>query len=96
MKTKQPTAAEKRNTAVYSYVRFSTPEQCKGTGGRRQTSAADQWCSDNGYSLARNYSDLGVSGFKSRNSTHGDLARFLALVHQGRISPGSILLVESL
>ena len=81
---------------VYSYIRFSTPEQRKGTGHKRQTNAAEEWCRKNGLPLFKNYSDLGVSAFKGKNAEHGELSAFLKLVNAGRIPPGSILLVESL
>src|SRR5262245_17001370 len=81
---------------VYSYVRFSTPEQRKGSGKARQDALAERWCVKRGYSLCRNYSDLGVSAYKGRNATHGDLSRFLHLVQTGKIPRGSVLLVESL
>jgi DNA invertase Pin-like site-specific DNA recombinase len=81
---------------VYSYVRFSTAEQRKGNGFRRQTDLADKWCRENGLKLRDNYSDLGVSAFKGRNVNDGALASFCDLVRQQKIKRGSILLVESL
>src|SRR4051812_7649903 len=81
---------------VYSYTRFSTAEQRKGTGRTRQETLATEWCRAKGLSLATNYADLGVSAFKGKNSTHGDLARFLKCVEQGKIARGSTLIVESL
>jgi len=81
---------------VYSYVRFSTLEQRKGTGQQRQEELAEVWCQKRGYTLVKNYSDLGVSAFKGKNATEGALAEFLKCVEDGRICPGSILLVESL
>jgi DNA invertase Pin-like site-specific DNA recombinase len=83
-------------SVVYSYVRFSTPEQRKGTGQARQEKAAQSWCKKHGLSLCRNYADLGVSAFKGRNAEYGELARFLAAVEGGKIARGSTLLVENL
>ncbi len=33
---------------VYSYIRFSTPEQKKGDSLRRQTEAAEEWAKAHG------------------------------------------------
>jgi DNA invertase Pin-like site-specific DNA recombinase len=82
--------------AVYSYIRFSTTEQRKGTGQARQEKLAAEWCKSRGRPQATNYADLGVSAFKGKNSTHGDLARFLKCVEQNKIARGSTLIVESL
>jgi DNA invertase Pin-like site-specific DNA recombinase len=40
--------------------------------------------------------DLGVSAFRSRNATHGALARFFEAIEAGRVRPSSVLIVESL
>src|SRR5438128_1281383 len=85
-----------RVPAVYSYTRFSTGEQRKGTGQQRQDKLAAEWCIARGFALATNYSDLGVSAFKGKNATHGALARFLACVESGVVTRGSVLIVESL
>lgn len=81
---------------VYSYTRFSTPEQRKGTGRQRQDQLAETWCAKRGYTLVHNYSDLGVSAYHGKNAVEGNLAEFLRCVDDGRIKPGAILLVESL
>lgn len=81
---------------VYSYVRFSTETQRRGTGQARQDDAAQRWCDERGYKLTQTMPDLGISAYKSRNATHGELATFLRLVEDGRIPVGSILIVESL
>ncbi|MDT6939824.1 recombinase family protein [Brucella pseudogrignonensis] len=81
---------------AYSYIRFSTPEQAKGDSLRRQTAAAEAWCSAHGIQLDDTMRDLGVSAFRGTNRTEGALKHFLALVEEGRISRGSYLIVESL
>lgn len=83
---------------VYSYIRFSTPEQLKGDSLRRQLKMSEDWCERNGCTLDHSLKlhDLGVSAFKGRNATHGKLAAFLDAVDQGRVPKGSVLLVESL
>lgn len=85
------------NTPVYSYLRFSTPEQRAGTGEKRQTDDAAKWCKDNGLTLKKSYADLGVSAFRGKHrSDVGQLKAFLDRVEDGRVRPGSILIVESL
>lgn len=86
----------KLKTRVYSYIRFSTPEQARGDSLRRQTAAADLWCAERGLMLDTSLRDEGVSAFRGANRDVGVLGRFLALVDAGEIEPGSYLLVESL
>jgi DNA invertase Pin-like site-specific DNA recombinase len=83
---------------VYSYKRFSTPEQLQGDSLRRQTSMAAAWAAARGLELDEQltYEDLGVSAFRGRNVDHGQLGEFLRAIRDGLVAPGSILLVESL
>lgn len=83
---------------VYSYARWSTPEQAKGDSYRRQTEAARKWAEDNGLELDESLklTDAGVSAYRGNNAEAGDLAEFLERYRSGLIEPGSILLVESL
>jgi len=82
----------------YSYLRFSRPEQLKGDSQRRQLELSQKWAAANGYTLDENLSmaDLGLSAYRGTHRTRGALAGFLKAVDEGRIAPGSILLVESL
>jgi len=82
---------------AYSYTRFSTPEQKKGASAGRQVDAAVDWCKRNGYVLAeQRFLDEGKSAFKGKNiQGEGDLKRFLSLVENGKIKPGSVLVMES-
>jgi DNA invertase Pin-like site-specific DNA recombinase len=85
---------------AYSYVRFSHPDQAKGDSLRRQTEASAAWCERNGVRLDACLSlrDLGVSAFKGAHRTGDkhDLAQFLRAVDQGRVRPGSYLIIENL
>lgn len=82
---------------AYSYVRFSTPEQRKGDSLRRQTKRSEKFAADNGLTLSTlTFHDLGISGFRGKNRDKGRLAAFVEAVEDGRIKPGSWLLVESL
>ena len=81
---------------VYSYIRFSTPEQAKGDSLRRQLDNARKWCAERGLILDETLRDLGVSAYTGTNRTTGALRSFLDLVESGKIPKGSILIVESL
>lgn len=82
---------------VFSYIRFSSKKQMGGDSFRRQRDDGDAWIERNGH-IAANLTlhDLGVSAFRGKNKACGALSKFLEAVHQGRVKPGSILLVENL
>lgn len=94
---------------VYSYTRFSTPEQAQGDSLRRQTEGARKWterktaerlqaglpplCLDESLRMH----DLGVSAFRGANVADGsELGAFLFACRQGLVPLGSYMLVESL
>lgn len=83
---------------AYSYVRFSSRKQAKGDSLRRQTAEKrTTLCDQHGWLLdGSTYQDLGVSAFRGKNRTTGNLALFLAAIESGKVKPGSILIVESL
>lgn len=86
---------------AYSYVRFSTAEQGKGTSLRRQVEAAARWCAAHGVHLnaSRTYLDLGRSAFLGEHRTNPDrqaLAAFLLLAQRGVVPRGSYLIIEAL
>jgi len=82
---------------AYSYVRFSTAEQAKGTSPWRQKEWSRHYAAQNGFILDESLKpDRGISAFKGRNRTEGNLAAFLARVKDGTVPRGSALLVESL
>ncbi|MDX2210075.1 MAG: recombinase family protein [Sphingopyxis sp.] len=84
---------------VYSYTRFSTPEQSQGDSARRQGEAARKWAEARGLPLDESLrlTDLGVSAYRGANmSTDRGLGGFLTACHAGLIAPGSYLLVENL
>lgn len=88
----------KRAPKVYSYARFSTPEQAKGDSFRRQTEAAGRWAAQKALQLDHSLSirDEGVSAYRGANALDGGLSRFLDACRRGLIERGSYLLVESL
>ena len=83
---------------AYSYLRFSHPRQMKGDSRRRQTAFADQVAKKMGAILDDSLSlqDLGVSAFRGKNVKVGALSEFLDAVQTGRVSRGSILIVENI
>lgn len=83
---------------VYSYARWSTPEQAKGDSNRRQAEAAEKWAAKRGYELdlSLKITDEGVSAYRGGNAVDGGLSRFLEACRRGLIERGSFLLVESL
>lgn len=84
---------------VYSYTRFSTPEQAQGDSYRRQTDAAARWAKSKGLILDDRLSiaDEGVSAFRGGNAgSDKGLGRFIAACRSGLVPAGSYLIVESL
>jgi hypothetical protein len=63
---------------AYSYLRFSTPEQMKGDSHRRQSTRAQEYAVRNHLDLddKLTFHDLGVSGYRGKNSETGMLAEF--------------------
>lgn len=83
---------------VYSYVRFSSPEQLKGDSFRRQNEALEKYATEHNLELdtSLRMTDLGLSAFDKSNITKGALGEFLRAVETGQVQRGSHLLVESL
>lgn len=81
---------------AYSYIRFSRPEQMRGNSLARQIEASRAYADEHGLELVEEYRDLGVSAQRGKHVAGGALGQFLAAVHNGKVAPGSILLVESL
>lgn len=82
---------------VISYTRFSSRSQAKGDSYRRQTEMALDWCRDNGLELDTSLvlEDLGESAYTGANAKRGALAVLQKLCQDGKIEPGTILLVEA-
>lgn len=83
---------------AYSYVRFSTPDQLKGDSLRRQLELSEKYAAQHGLELDTSLTlrDLGLSAYHKVNLEKGALGVFLQAIADGRIRPGSYLLVESL
>jgi DNA invertase Pin-like site-specific DNA recombinase len=88
---------KQRVTIAFSYVRFSSRKQSQGDSERRQTELAEAYCRRHGWTLSdKTYEDLGVSAFHGKNALVGNLGEFLRAVQSETVSPGSVLIVESL
>src|SRR5262245_42786821 len=83
--------------AAYSYIRFSCKRQEEGDSIRRQVEATAAWARRAKVFLDTSLSiDRGVSAFRGKNRDLGALGEFLRQVENGRVLPGSYLVVESL
>lgn len=83
---------------AYSYIRFSSLQQAQGDSFRRQSELTLKACEKYNLDLDTEltFEDLGVSGFKGDHVSKGALGKFIQLVEEGNIVPGSWLIVESL
>ena len=79
-------------------MRFSDPRQATGHSSERQMAYAAKWAAEHGLLLDDSLSlrDEGLSAYHQRHVKFGALGVFLAAVEQGRIPPGSVLVVEGL
>jgi len=80
---------------AYLYIRFSNSDQREGNSYDRQVDKAKQFCQKNGYDLVEEFLDDGVSGFTGANRLYGRMGEFIGLVDQGKIAPGSVLIIEN-
>lgn len=83
---------------VYSYLRFSDPKQAAGSSADRQMEYAARWAAEHEMQLdvSLTLRDEGLSAFHQRHIKQGALGVFLRAVEDGRILPGSVLVVEGL
>src|SRR4051812_20008613 len=83
---------------AYSYIRFSSAAQAEGNSLRRQTELTQAYCKRHDLTLddSLRLRDLGVSAFRGTNVRDGALAGFLEACRKGKVTRGSVLIVESL
>lgn len=82
---------------AYSYIRFSSGKQAKGSSKERQESMIAEWLrshADYELSLQR-YEDLGRSGYKGEHLKHG-FGKLLDAIDEGLIRKGDAVLVEAI
>ncbi|PQV82272.1 recombinase family protein, partial [Cronobacter sakazakii] len=80
---------------LYSYIRWSTDRQDKGTTRNRQLAAAKAYAAEAGLEMVE-IEDPGVSAFRGKNTNTGKLGDFIDAVKQGAIASDSWLYVENL
>lgn len=95
---KKPQSVVGNVPKVYSYIRFSTPEQALGDSERRQLEGAKAFAARKNLPLDESLKliDKGRSGYHGTNRTQGKFGEFLSLVKDGKIASGSILVVENI
>ena len=81
---------------IYSYIRFSTPEQAMGDSERRQLEAAEKYADEKEMPLDEILLDKGLSAFKGEHKKKGALGRFLIRVKNSEVPKNSILLIENI
>jgi DNA invertase Pin-like site-specific DNA recombinase len=82
---------------VYSYIRFSSPEQATGQSRSRQLEAVVRYAEENGLDVDDSLkADEGISAYDGSNIASGHFGSFLNAARRGEIERGSVLLVESL
>ena len=84
---------EKRK--LYSYTRWSSDKQAKGSSLQRQLETARRVAHENGLELVE-IIDAGLSAFKSKHLEKGSLGAFIEAVKEGEVANDSWLTVESL
>lgn len=80
---------------LYSYIRWSSDKQAKGSSLDRQLETARRVAHENGLELIE-IIDAGLSAFKSKHLEKGELGAFIEAVKAGEIAKDSWLTVESL
>ncbi|MFJ5438109.1 recombinase family protein [Pectobacterium brasiliense] len=80
---------------LYSYIRWSSDRQAKGTTLQRQMASAKEFALTNGLELVE-IIDPGVSAFRGKNTKSGKLGDFIDAVKEGIIPDDSWLYVENL
>lgn len=87
-----------QNARVYSYLRFSDPRQAAGSSAARQLDYAARWAAERQLILDSNLTlrDEGLSAYHQKHVKQGALGTFLLAIEEGRIAPGSVLIVEGL
>ncbi|MCF7537083.1 recombinase family protein [Pseudomonas petrae] len=80
---------------IHSYKRISSRTQKEGTGIDRQEALIQEYLAHHKRELAREFIDLGISGFRGKNARTGALREFLDLIAAGVIKANDVLLVEN-
>lgn len=82
---------------AYLYSRVSTRRQLSGMGMELQDEDLKKCLSEHPEWVVKGtFKDLGISAYKGANRIEGEFGEFLKLVADGKIRPGSVLVVYSL
>ena len=83
---------------VYSYIRFSDPEQAKGHSRERQLSYAQNYAKTNKMALDESLTmrDEGLSAYHQMHIKRGAFGMFLSAIETGKVPEQSVLIIESL
>ena len=83
---------------VYSYIRFSTPEQAKGGSEERQDDGARRYAKEIGlpFDEMLHMADYGKSAHHAVHISKGVFGVFLHCIKTGKVAKGSVLVVESI
>lgn len=80
---------------AYSYIRWSSKKQSTGDSLARQLSYARKIASEHDLELVEMV-DKGISAFRGKNASNGELGRFIDAVEIGKIPNDCWLIVENL
>ncbi|WJM55316.1 recombinase family protein [Pseudomonas asiatica] len=82
---------------AFSYIRFSTGKQTKGSSHERQKAMVDSWIDSHPqYTLnPLTFEDLGISGRSGKHLKNG-FGKLLEAIEKGGIGPGDVVLVEAI
>ena len=78
------------------YGRYSKDEQGAGDSFRRQAEGSQRYAEAHGLVIVRVLFDKGFSGYHGDNINYGKLGELLREIREGKIEPGTVLLVEFL
>lgn len=79
---------------LYSYIRFSSPQQASGDSLRRQVEGAQAYAEQHGVEYAdRSFRDLGISAFKDGN--RASLDDLLTAIESGVIQSGDVVYLDA-
>ncbi len=83
---------------VYSYTRFSRPEQALGRSEERQVERAREFAKKHGFEFMESLAmvDRGRSAYKGDNLKYGALGAFIEQIESGKVRRGDYLVVEGM
>ena len=98
-KSQKAAKPQENQRVAYLYSRISSKKQLEGRGLKVQKQNGEALCERRGWQIDKSVKlvDEGKSGFSGRNQeATAALGRFLTLVNEGRVKPGSVLVIDQL